>query len=77
VTLEVRDRGEGWPEVVRAHLGEPFITTRAGGVGLGLYYVWTLMSALGGELTLEDRPGGGATARLRLPAGAVTQEGVA
>ena len=77
VSLEVRDRGEGWPEVVRAHLGEPFVTTRAGGVGLGLYYVWTLMSALGGELTLEDRPGGGATARLRLPTGAATQDGVA
>ena len=77
VTLEVRDRGEGWPDVVRAHLGEPFITTRAGGVGLGLYYVWTLMSALGGDLTLEDRPGGGAIARLRLPAGGATQEGVA
>jgi two-component system sensor histidine kinase RegB len=77
VTLEVRDRGEGWPEVVRAHLGEPFVTTRVGGVGLGLYYVWTLMSALGGELTLEDRPGGGATAKLRLPTGAATQEGVA
>jgi len=67
VSLEVRDRGEGWPEVVRAHLGEPFITTRVGGVGLGLYYVWTLMSTLGGELELNDRPGGGATARLRLP----------
>jgi two-component system sensor histidine kinase RegB len=76
IALEVRDRGEGWPDVVRAHLGEPFITTRAGGVGLGLYYVWTLMSALGGELTLEDRPGGGATARLRLPASGTTQEGV-
>lgn len=75
VTLEVRDRGEGWPDVVRTHLGEPFITTRAGGVGLGLYYVWTLMSTLGGELTLGDRPGGGATARLRLPS--ATQDGVA
>jgi two-component system sensor histidine kinase RegB len=76
VSLEVRDRGEGWPEVVRAHLGEPFVTTRAGGVGLGLYYVWTLMSALGGELTLEDRPAGGAIARLRLPVGGPAQEAV-
>jgi two-component system sensor histidine kinase RegB len=75
-TLEVRDRGEGWPDVVRDHLGEPFVTTRAGGVGLGLYYVWTLMSALGGELTLEDRPGGGAIARLRLPSDGSAQEDV-
>jgi two-component system sensor histidine kinase RegB len=76
VTLEVLDRGEGWPEVVRAHLGEPFVTTRAGGVGLGLYYVWTLMSALGGELTLWDRPGGGAIARLRLPVDGPAPEAV-
>ncbi len=68
VTVEVCDRGDGWPDVVREHLGEPFVTTKPQGVGLGLYYVWTLMSALGGELTLADRPGGGAVVRLRLPA---------
>ena len=65
--LQVSDRGNGWPEVVREHLGEPFITTRPHGVGLGLYYVWTLVTALGGELQLEDRDGGGACARLSLP----------
>ncbi|MCE2392975.1 MAG: HAMP domain-containing histidine kinase [Proteobacteria bacterium] len=65
--LQVRDRGDGWPEVVREHLGEPFVTTRPHGVGLGLYYVWTLVTALGGELQLDDREGGGACARLDLP----------
>jgi two-component system sensor histidine kinase RegB len=68
VTVEVSNHGEGWPQIVRDHLGEPFVTTKAHGVGLGLYYVWTLMSALGGELTLEDRIEGGAVARMRLPA---------
>jgi two-component system sensor histidine kinase RegB len=68
VRIDVCDRGSGWPHVVREHLGEPFVTTRPGGVGLGLYYVWTMASALGGELELRDRPGGGAVARLVLPA---------
>ena len=35
VTVLIRDHGPGWPEIVRDHLGEPFVTTRPGGVGLG------------------------------------------
>ncbi len=71
VSVEVRDRGAGWPDVVKAHLGEPFLTTKPDGVGLGLYFVYTLAEAVGGELELEDRDAGGAIARLRLPAARV------
>ncbi|MCP4005109.1 MAG: HAMP domain-containing histidine kinase [bacterium] len=67
VSVEICDRGPGWPEVVRAHLGEPFVTTKAEGVGLGLYYAYTLAAAVGGDLRLDDRVGGGAIARLVLP----------
>jgi len=65
--LCVQDRGSGWPDVVRRHLGEPFVTTKAEGVGLGLYYVHSLAAAIGAELTLEDREFGGAVARISLP----------
>jgi two-component system sensor histidine kinase RegB len=68
VDVSVLDRGSGWPEVVRRHLGEPFVTTRPDGVGLGLYYVYTLAEALGAVLVLEDRSTGGAIARITLPA---------
>jgi two-component system sensor histidine kinase RegB len=68
VDISVLDRGPGWPDVVRRHLGEPFVTTRPDGVGLGLYYVHTLAEAVGGALALEDRADGGAIARLSLPA---------
>jgi two-component system sensor histidine kinase RegB len=67
VDLTVSDRGEGWPKVVRTHLGEPFVTTKPNGVGLGLYYVHCLAEAVGARLILEDREGGGAIARLSLP----------
>ncbi|HTO53556.1 MAG TPA: ATP-binding protein [Myxococcota bacterium] len=67
VSVEVRDRGPGWPEIVRAHLGEPFVTTRPGGVGLGLYFAYTLAETIGGVLELDAAPGGGAIARLVLP----------
>ncbi len=65
--IEVRDHGPGWPDVVRSHLGEPFVTTRPGGVGLGLYFAYTLAETVGGRLELDDAPGGGAIARLVLP----------
>ncbi len=65
--LCVQDRGSGWPEVVRRHLGEPFVTTKPEGVGLGLYYVHSLAEAIGAELTLDDREFGGAVARISLP----------
>jgi two-component system sensor histidine kinase RegB len=65
--LSVQDRGSGWPAVVRRHLGEPFVTTKPKGVGLGLYYVHSLTQAIGAELTLEDREFGGAVARISLP----------
>ncbi len=68
VEVSVLDRGPGWPELVRQHLGEPFVTTRPEGVGLGLYFVHTLAEAIGGSLHLEAREGGGACARVRLPA---------
>jgi two-component system sensor histidine kinase RegB len=65
--LSVQDRGSGWPEVVRRHLGEPFVTTKAEGIGLGLYYVHSLAEAIGAELTLNDREFGGAVAKISLP----------
>jgi signal transduction histidine kinase len=65
--LSVQDRGSGWPEVVRRHLGEPFVTTKSEGIGLGLYYVHSLAEAVGAELTLDDREFGGAVAKISLP----------
>jgi len=65
--LKVQDRGSGWPEIVRRHLGEPFVTTKPEGVGLGLYYVHSLAQAIGAELTLDDREFGGAVAKIELP----------
>lgn len=68
IDVSIMDRGPGWPEVVRKHFGEPFITTKPDGVGLGLYYVHNLTEAVGAEFTLEDREDGGAEARISVPA---------
>jgi two-component system sensor histidine kinase RegB len=67
VDVAVLDRGAGWPEVVRTHLGEPFVTTKPDGVGLGLYFVHGLVEAIGARFCIEDRERGGAIARISLP----------
>ena len=67
VEVAVLDHGPGWPQVVRSHIGEPFVTTKPDGVGLGLYYVHSLSEAVGAEFSLEDRPEGGAMVKISLP----------
>jgi signal transduction histidine kinase len=65
--VEVRDRGPGLTPEARASLFQPFFTTKERGTGLGLALAKKVADAHGGRLTLEDRPGGGTTARLQVP----------
>ena len=57
--MVVDDNGKGLPRENRERLTEPYVTTRAKGTGLGLAIVKKIMEDHGGELILEDRPGGG------------------
>ena len=65
--IRVLDRGEGLSEEARAHLFEPFFSTKTQGYGLGLVVSRRLAEAHGGTLTLEPREGGGCCAELRIP----------
>ncbi len=67
VLLAVRDHGPGVPAQVRAHLFEPFHSTRAGGLGLGLTLSESLAQAMGASLVLAAADGPGAQFELRLP----------
>ncbi|MFQ5526042.1 MAG: PAS domain-containing sensor histidine kinase [Thermoanaerobaculia bacterium] len=62
--VEILDRGAGIPRDVRERLFEPFVTGRADGVGLGLSLARRIVDLHGGQLQLEDRSGGGTSARL-------------
>ncbi len=68
VWLRVADSGHGVPSAVRERLFEPFFTTKAAGfgTGLGLSVSRSIVREHGGELILEERPGG-ASFRLSLP----------
>jgi two-component system, OmpR family, sensor kinase len=69
--VEVRDRGPGLPDEERDSVFERFHRGRAGvagppGSGLGLSIARELAREWGGEVTLENRAGGGAVATLSL-----------
>jgi signal transduction histidine kinase len=70
VVLEVSDTGPGVPAELRARVFEPFFTTKpvGKGTGLGLWVCRRAVEAMGGEIAVGDRPGGGATFRVSLPA---------
>ncbi|TAM38982.1 MAG: HAMP domain-containing protein [Burkholderiaceae bacterium] len=71
--LRVSDRGPGVPPDLSERIFEPFYrlpgaSERAGGVGLGLALVKSITQRHGGSVRCEDRPGGGATFVVNLPA---------
>lgn len=70
VELSVADQGSGISEANRAHLFEPFFTTRqhVGGVGLGLATVLGTAEQHGGTVRVESRPEGGSIFTISLPA---------
>ncbi|WP_438043920.1 sensor histidine kinase [Sorangium sp. So ce128] len=65
--IEVLDRGAGIPEEARERLFEPFFTTRRDGTGLGLAVCYGLVTAHGGTIRAEPRPGGGSQFVIDLP----------
>ena len=69
LTLEIRDHGPGISVEVAAHAGDAFFTTKApgGGLGLGLFLTNATIERFGGTVSLFNREGGGACARVTLP----------
>jgi two-component system sensor histidine kinase KdpD len=72
VDVRVTDRGPGVPPGERARLFVPFQrlgdSAQGEGVGLGLAVAKGFVEAMGGEVEVEDTPGGGLTVVLRLRA---------
>ena len=65
----VRDDGCGISELDRAHVFDPFFTTRIrdGGSGLGLSVAHGIVRDHGGTMTLDSAPGKGTTVTVELP----------
>jgi FixJ family two-component response regulator/signal transduction histidine kinase len=67
VSIEVIDSGRGMDATTLASIFQPFFTTKAGGMGLGLSISRTIIASHGGRLSVQSAPGTGSTFRFELP----------
>ncbi|CUT11099.1 Osmosensitive K channel histidine kinase KdpD EC 273 [Bradyrhizobium sp.] len=65
--LSVSDRGHGIPEDKLKEVFEPFYTSKAEGMGMGLSIARTIIEAHNGQISARNRDHSGATFRIRLP----------
>ena len=65
--LSVSDRGSGIPEDKLKEVFEPFFTSKAEGMGMGLSIARSIIQAHNGEISAKNRDHGGASFRIMLP----------
>lgn len=65
--LDIRDDGPGLDPQVVERLGQPFVSSKPDGLGIGFFLSHASVNELGGSIHLADVPGGGTHASLRLP----------
>lgn len=65
-TIELRDDGPGIAPEHLERIFDPFFTTKTRGSGLGLATCHSIITELGGEITVDSTPGHGCCFRVRL-----------
>ena len=72
VEVWVRDTGVGVKDGDAERIFEPFVTTKASGLGLGLSISRSIVEAHGGTIRAERNPDQGLSVHVQLPCGAGT-----
>jgi two-component system sensor histidine kinase RegB len=67
VTIAVTDEGAGLDPGVRDEIGLKIVSTKEGGLGIGLLLSRAALQRFGGRLELTSRASGGVEARIHLP----------
>jgi signal transduction histidine kinase len=68
VSIAVVDKGVGMDaDFIRNRLFQPFSSTKPGGFGVGAFEARQLITAMGGRLSVDSRPGRGTTFTIVLP----------
>jgi two-component system sensor histidine kinase RegB len=65
--VSIVNRGRELPDVVLEKWGEPFVTTKPDGTGLGLYNAATLVQAMGGNLSIARAEKGATRVEFSIP----------
>jgi two-component system sensor kinase FixL len=65
--VEVSDTGPGISDEIAAQLFRPFVTSKPGGMGIGLSISKRIIESHGGEISVKGNPDGGTTFTFTLP----------
>jgi signal transduction histidine kinase len=69
VAIAVADKGVGMDgDFIRNRLFQPFASTKPDGFGIGAFEARSLITAMGGQISIDSRPGRGTTFTILLPA---------
>jgi putative PEP-CTERM system histidine kinase len=75
VTIAIADKGVGMDgDFIRNRLFQPFVSTKSGGFGIGAFEARSLITAMGGRISVDSRPGEGTTFTITLPAAVAVSE---
>jgi len=67
VAVEIEDNGRGISSIDRPFIFDPFFSTKADGVGMGLCKAQRIIFEHNGSLYINDRPGGGTIVTIEIP----------
>ncbi len=71
IAIAISDRGPGMDaDFIRNRLFQPFVSTKATGFGIGAFEAHSLITAMGGRISVDSRPGEGSQFTIHLSAAA-------
>lgn len=68
IHVTIRDEGVGIPESVMKRIGEPFLTTKEKGTGLGLMVTFNILENHNGTIRVDSHPEKGTVFHIMFPA---------
>jgi putative PEP-CTERM system histidine kinase len=69
IIVTIADKGVGMDgDFIRNRLFQPFASSKSGGFGIGAFEARSLITAMGGRISVDSRPGAGTTFTITLPA---------
>ena len=75
VAISITDKGVGMDsDFIRNRLFQPFASSKPGGFGIGAFEARSLITAMGGRISVDSRPGRGTTFTILLSAAAAAAE---